>query len=79
MKLVQNRILQDALASVNTAARGFSNTITEISLADMVRENSLGLEKLLMLAAAELAVFAVLLAIQAGRLAGQDPRRLMEG
>ncbi|MBQ4383192.1 MAG: hypothetical protein II795_01800 [Firmicutes bacterium] len=79
MKLVQNRILQDALASVNTAARGFSNTITEISLADMVRESSLGLEKLLMLAAAELAVFAVLLAIQAGRLAGQDPRRLMEG
>ena len=79
MKLVQNRILQDALASIDTAARGFSNTLTEISLADMVRESSLSTEMLMLLAAAELVLFAVLLAVQAGRLAGQDPRRLMEG
>lgn len=79
MKLVQNRILQDALASVDTAARGFSNTLTEISLTDMVRESSLSTEMLMLLAAAELVLFAVLLAVQAGRLAGQDPRRLMEG
>lgn len=79
MKVVQNRILQDALANIDTTARGFSNTITEISLADMVRESSLSTEMLLLLAIAELALFAVLLAVQAWRLAGQDPRRLMEG
>ena len=48
-------------------------------LADMVRESSLSTEMLMLLAAAELVLFVVLLAVQAGRLAGQDPRRLMEG
>lgn len=79
MRIVQNNILEEALAGVNTAARGFNNAITAISLTDMVQESSLSLENLLLLALAELFLFTVLLLLQAGRLAKQDPRRLMEG
>ena len=79
MKLVQSRVLEDALASINTEARGFSNTITTVSLTEMVQQSSLGPDKLLLLALGELALFTILLLIQAWRLAKQDPRRLMEG
>ena len=79
MKLVQDRVLADAMASINTQARGFSNTITTVSLTEMVQQSSLGPEKLLLLALGELALFTILLLFQAWRLAKQDPRRLMEG
>ena len=79
MNRVQDKILADALANIDTSVRGSSLVLGEEALTRMVRETGAEPKTLMLLAAAELALIAVLLAFQAWQMARRNPRRLMEG
>ncbi len=76
LKNVQSQILTDLLAKVDYSV--FSGAVlTEEELAGLVAQSSLDSRQLLLLAAAQLALTALLMGIQAWSLARQRPRKLM--
>lgn len=79
MRRVQEKILADALAGIDTTARGHSLVLGEEALARMVRETGIEPKTLMLLGAAELVLIALLLAFHAWQMARRNPRRLMEG
>lgn len=76
---VQEKILADALAGIDTTARGSSLVLGEEAFARMVRETGATPKTLMFLGAAELVLIALLLALHAWQMARRNPRRLMEG
>lgn len=79
MRRVQEKILADALAGIDTTVRGHSLVLGEEALARMVRETGIEPKTLMLLGAAELVLIALLLAFHAWQMARRNPRRLMEG
>ena len=76
LHLVQGQILTDALAKVDYSV--FSGSVmTEEELASLVEGSALGSGQLVLFAAAQLCVLALLMAAQAWLLARQRPRKLM--
>ncbi|MBP3729618.1 MAG: ABC transporter permease [Lachnospiraceae bacterium] len=75
---VQKQIEADALANINTSARGAS-VLGKEALQTMVQESGLEGKTLLLLGGAQLLLILILLALQALKLSRQNARRLMEG
>ena len=76
LRLVQGQILTDALAKVDYSV--FSGSVmTEEELAALVEGSALGSGQLVLFAAVQLCVLALLMAAQAWLLARQRPRKLM--
>ena len=76
LRLVQGQILTDALAKVDYSV--FSGSVmTEEELAALVEGSALSPGQLVLFAAAQLGVLALLMAVQARLLSRQRPRKLM--
>lgn len=77
LKLIQNRVLAEAISGIDRSANGGALAISEESLTEMVRASQPSAAQLAVFAAAQFVLAAIPMLIQAWSLAKQPPRELL--